>query len=237
VGTDSRTAFLVTAKHVFFEPQKGWHPSELSLRFAWEERQSITQDLGFPVRLTDDGGRDLWTAAANGHDIAAIRVTPGIFSRPAPLGQSYNAISLGEMGGASDTYDGASVLIYGFPGFVGPAALVRALTRAGVIAWTNPNDPLNEPFLVDANIFPGNSGGPVFSVPSGLDRAGGIQLGSHTTLLGIVVANFGAPSDAVAKIAGSSSLTKEQIAVNGLGSLGVVEPASQIRSLIESMAR
>src|SRR5438094_8733044 len=38
MATDQQTPYIVTAKHVFDDPKKQWHPSEIRLRFAWQER-------------------------------------------------------------------------------------------------------------------------------------------------------------------------------------------------------
>ena len=50
----------------------------------------------------------------------------------------------------------------------------------------NPSDRLGHPFLVDANLMPGNSGGPVFHVPTGVNRFGEFSIGGKLSLIGIV---------------------------------------------------
>ena len=73
-----------------------------------------------------------------------------------------------------DTYDGADAFILGFPGLVGDRYQQRALMRAGIIAWTDSSGPADHELLVDARIFPGNSGGPVFSSAAGMTRDAGL---------------------------------------------------------------
>ena len=63
----------------------------------------------------------------------------------------------------ADIFEGANVMVLG----CGNEYLIRAITRAGIVAWMNPDDPYGKPFLIDANIYPGNSGGPVLKVPTG----------------------------------------------------------------------
>ena len=85
-------------------------------------------------------------------------------------------------------FEGATILVLGYPGIVGNQYLVRAISRSGIVAWLNPEEPYQKPFLIDANIYPGNSGGPVIKVPAGPDRFGNFVLGGGggAKLLGIV---------------------------------------------------
>jgi S1-C subfamily serine protease len=157
VATDPNTAYIVTAKHVFDDPTKQWHPSELRLRFAWRERKSVYDDLGTNLKLLDGSGRPLWLASEDGADIAAIPIT---ISELHPAVQPH-AISITDIASGQDMFEGGNVLVLGYPGIVGNEYLVRAISRGGIIAWLNPEDPYRRPFPIDANIYPGNSGGPV----------------------------------------------------------------------------
>jgi hypothetical protein len=85
-----------------------------------------------------------------------------------------------------ETYDGADVFILGFPGLVGDQYQQRALMRSGIIAWTDSLGPVEHEFLVDSRIFPGNSGGPVFSSAAGMTRNADISSGKKIKLLGLV---------------------------------------------------
>src|SRR5215475_11297431 len=76
IGIDSHTGYIVTAKHVFYDPLKNWHPSDLRVRWAWQEQKSVYEDLGAILTLRDSDGRDLWVAAADGSDVAAIPTEP-----------------------------------------------------------------------------------------------------------------------------------------------------------------
>jgi hypothetical protein len=51
VGLDEHTGYIVTARHVFFEPEKNWHPTEVRLRFAWQEDKSVFDELGVTLTL------------------------------------------------------------------------------------------------------------------------------------------------------------------------------------------
>src|SRR5712692_11732759 len=166
VATDGHTAYIVTAKHVFDDPPKQWHPSEIRLRFAWQERKSVYEEHGTPFKLLDSSGKPRWLASEDGADIAAI---PIVISELGATSQPH-AISVSDIASPEDMFEGASILVLGYPGIVGNEYLVRAITRGGIIAWLNPEEPYGKPFMIDANIYPGNSGGPVISIPTGTNK-------------------------------------------------------------------
>lgn len=237
---DAQTGFIVTAKHVFDDPSQSWHPSQLRVRFAWQESKSLTDELGTVISLTDKNGKNLWMSAGD-EDIAALPM-PDDFKR-----MQLHAIGPQDFATSEDLFDGATVFVYGFPGaaasLVGERSLVRAITRGGVVAWTDPSGPLEHPFLIDANILPGNSGGPVFKVPTGIGRTGGFILGGRVAFLGIVTEDltgyYAVTADGrviQVKFPDLTLPSVEQVQVTGIGGLGKVEPASQILRLIKSMA-
>ena len=237
VAIDQSKVFIVTAKHVFDDPAQSWHPSELRVRFAWQENKSIAEEHGIPIKLTDVNGSNLWKSLPDGGDLASLPL-PESF-RGLPL----HAIGLNDFATADDLWDGATVFVYGFPADVGRERLVRAITRSGVVAWTDPNDPTGLPFLIDANILPGNSGGPVFKVPIGMGKNGNFVLGGRVAFLGIVTQDlsgfYSVQADGrIIQIQFPDLRTPsvEQVQVTGIGGLGTVEPAQRVRRLIESMS-
>jgi hypothetical protein len=128
---------------------------------------------------------------------------------------------------SNDTYDGADVFILGFPGLVGDQYQQRALMRSGIIAWTDSAQPTNFEFLVDARIFPGNSGGPVFSSAAGMTRDAGIVAGKSIKLLGIVSQTINAKPELALGI----PLPKDGLVVGAAG-VGIIEPAAGIAELL-----
>lgn len=240
VAPDEHTGFIVTAKHIFDDPTQSWHPAELRVRFAWDEKKSLTEELGLPIQLTTPSGANLWTASPDA-DLAILPIPPN-FARLPLHGISYQDFASSN----DDLFDGATVFVYGYPEatttLVGSQALVRAITRSGVVAWTDPTNPLANPFLVDANILPGNSGGPVFKIPSGMSRTGNFAIGGRVAFLGIVTQDlsgwYAVQADGrIIQIKFPDLLlpSVEQVQVTGIGGLGKVEPASKVRSLIESV--
>ncbi len=201
VAINPQTAYIVTAKHVFDDPTKNWHPSEVRLRFAWEERQSVYEGLGIAVKLLQPTGEPIWHAPNSGADIAAIPIT--IAQLQASGQQQPHAISTQDLATSDDLYEGASLLVLGYPGIVGNEYLVRAISRGGIIAWTNPESPYKKPFLIDANIYPGNSGGPVISLPTGADKYGNFGIGAKPKLLGIVSKAPGQNTDILLQVPGA----------------------------------
>ena len=64
--------WLVTAKHVFSNPETNWNPASIQVRFAWFENKGIQEHLGVRLALKD-GDKPLWIADADPHvDLAAI---------------------------------------------------------------------------------------------------------------------------------------------------------------------
>jgi len=237
---NGKSAFLVTAKHVFDEPSQGWHPTELRVRFSSQENKSFSEELGSTLQLTDPKGANLWSALPDGSDIAAI---------PAPSdfkGLMTDAIGYQDFAESDDVYDGATVFVFGYPGDVSPLigqnGLVRAITRSGTIAWTDPTGPLDNALLLDSNILPGNSGGPAFKVPTGLTKYGSFSVGGRVAFLGIVTADLSeyyvVTADGRVVQLQFPDLPKPSIAqvgVVGIGGLGRVEPASKVKKLVDSL--
>jgi hypothetical protein len=56
---DGKTAYIITAKHVFDDPQANWHPTDIRIRFAWQEHQSAYEELGLAIPLKDSNGKVL----------------------------------------------------------------------------------------------------------------------------------------------------------------------------------
>lgn len=234
VAIDRSHGYIVTAKHVFDDPKQNWHPAELRVRFAWEEKDSVDQNLGTVLKLTDAAGQNLWNSLDDNSDIAAIPM-PNNFRK-------LDAIYVQEFAGPDDLYDGATIIVLGFPAIVGNEKLVRAVTRSGIVAWTDPTDPIEEPFFVDANIMPGNSGGPAFKVPTGMTRGGALGLGGQVTFLGIVSQNVSGYYSVTAdgrivqvKFPDLPLPSAAQVEVTGIGGLGKVEPAEKIRKLVQQL--
>ena len=201
VATAPDKGYFVTAKHVFDDPSKNWHPKNVHLRFGWQERQSVYDYLGTTLALVDSTGKQLWLASDDGADIAALPVVMSELALTSDV--QPHAIFLADIATKDALFEGASLVILGYPGIVGNEYLVRSIVRAGIVAWLSPDDPYGKPFLIDANIYPGNSGGPVIKIPTGITKEGGFSVGGKVSLLGIVSKAPGVDQDFTLIVPGS----------------------------------
>ena len=227
-AVDEHHGCILTARHMVDDPTQNppWKPTAIQLRFARSTLTPVNQDdLGVTVPLIVNG-MHVWQPL-EGSDLAVI--PPPDLSRYADL----HAISVNDFGATEDdVFQGAPVLVLGYPGVIGEGPLSFPIARSGIIAWTDPSDRLGQPFLVDANLMPGNSGGPVFHVRSGLNRFGGFGIGGGLALVGIV--SKGPVQDVNLQM--SPALGPAQnlhLQIKGLGSIGVIEPASKAKKLVQ----
>lgn len=229
-----KTPYLVTAKHVLFDPDKKWDPAVIQVRFSWFDSKPVHEYFGVPVSLKD-ASRRLWTAHPDPNvDLAAIpiRISTKVVGR-----ESLEIVPLQNFATKEDLYESAPILVLGYPGAVGPSYWSRALARSGIIAWVHPTKPAQEPLLVDAMIFPGNSGGPAFKLPTGTDRHGNFSIGGAIKFLGIITQGRleSVPLLAEGKsieIPGPSGPMKV-VSQDWIG-IGVVEPASRVQEVLEA---
>jgi hypothetical protein len=236
ISTGLHTGYFVTARHMFCNPDQHFHPAQLRIRFAWQEHKSIYEYLGVPLDVRSISGADLWASLDDESDVAAIPISNAVYDALPPEDQlkTYDAISVEDATG--DVYEGEQVLILGYPEIVGNEKLVRAIVRQGVVAWTNPNHPDEKTFLVDANLYPGNSGGPVIKLPFGLKKDGSLDFftGGKLPLLGIV--SQGPVQDIKTTVFNPRlGHVDAHTPVVGIGAIGFIEPGSKIRKLIEAM--
>ncbi|MBC8277261.1 MAG: trypsin-like peptidase domain-containing protein [FCB group bacterium] len=228
---------LVTAKHVFIDTSKNWEPTSLQIRFKWFEERPFDEYLGITIDLKD-GTNKLWFSHPNAEiDLACLPLIIPIYEAG---GDKINIIPSEDFACADDIFEGASVFVLGYPGAIGGAFLTKAIVRQGIISWISPVDPESNYILIDCNIFPGNSGGPVLKIPTGIDRHGSFKIGGKVKLLGIVSKNYletlpltksglrkiEIPIQKDGKIVYDTLISQEFI------DIGVIEPASRVKELL-----
>jgi V8-like Glu-specific endopeptidase len=215
-----QSTYMVTAKHCFTNAETLGLKS-LHITFGWQNINLSDESEKFNLTLISNSGKHLWTEASNGHDIAGVSL---LQIHGNPTNHNIDAIGPQDFAAREDLYETSPIFVYGYPALA-KTRLTKAIARGGIVAWTDTNSPYSSPFLIDCAIFPGNSGGPVFKSPSSLNRAGSFQVGSKVALLGIAIQTY------------QAALNSEHpdVGVTGLGSLGVVEPISQILKILKDM--
>lgn len=181
----------------------------------------------YKVPLIARNGKLQWVGhPAKDTDVAAIYLNAG-FLREEQRRYSYfksdkHVISRHQMKETQFT-EGDRVFVLGFPmGLVDPARQY-VICRGGVVARVR--DFLEEKtsdFLVDATVFPGNSGGPVISCPAGTTINGTLRRGK-ADLIG-VVKSYVPYSD----LAVSSQTRKPRIMFEENSGLAAVESSDAI---------
>jgi S1-C subfamily serine protease len=236
-GQTSGVPWLVTAKHVFIDPLRKWNPETVQIRFAWDEQRPIDEYLGVQIRLKK-GKAQLWISDTDSSvDLAAI---PLLVQKSEVGRENVGAVSTTNFVSPADVFEGSRVAVFGYPGAVGSMYWSRALLRSGVIAWVHPTRPAEEPLLIDAAIYPGNSGGPVFREPTGMTRHGTFQIGGGLAFLGIVSAGRRQQTPLVA---GGEPIHLEgpkgpmPLISESWMQIGVVEPASRVLRLLQQATR
>jgi hypothetical protein len=151
---------VVTAKHVLKDSLKGWNPDKLNIRFGNQDSFPIDKNFGDVYNLRGFLNQPIWLGHPDSTvDLAAFLLNPDKensrnFGRFIPYSYIVND---------EEYFEGREVYVLGYPGVVGFDLLNRAVLRRGIISWV-PTDieKSGNKILIDCNIFPGNSGGPVF---------------------------------------------------------------------------
>ena len=233
---DGKTGtILVTAKHVFQNPSEQWAPQKLWIRFSWFDVRPVEDYTGIPIDLIGSDGKQLWTASPN----AAIDLAAIALQLPASdIGRAeLPSIPPDAFATADDIYQGEEAMCLGYPGATGSLKFwSRPLLRRAVVAWSAPTHPDQDSILLDGNVIHGNSGGPAFIIPTGMDRSGRVTNQKPMRFLGIVSetryenANVLGP-DQHSPIVGPNG--RPVIFAQSLIGIGVVEPAGHVRSLLD----
>ena len=178
-GQKGYVTFLVTNRHVVTDKE------EIQVRFnrPMGERPEI-----YPIRAKEKDGSLSWTMHPDEEvDVAVLPLDTGVLEDE---GIEFSVFRSGMAFDRADrrrnkVFEGNGVFLLGFPmGLVGDDrnfAIVRSGTFARIQDWLHGRA---KTFLIDALVFPGNSGGPVITKPEAISYGGNAQ--TRALLIGMV---------------------------------------------------
>jgi len=235
----THTPWLVTAKHVFQDSQDRWAPSRLHLRFSWFDEKRVDRYFGVGIDLKHRDQHS-WLSHPNTRvDLACIPLS--LTKKQTGRGE-LPKIRFGDFGTAEEIYEGAPLMLLGYPDAVGPDLSAKALVRQGIVSWVSPTKPESTVFWLDGHVFPGNSGGPVFRLPAGIDRHGHFATRGDVSFLGIVTQTR---IHQLPLIAGGQEIgitfekkkVPETLLSQSYTDIGLVEPVFRVKQLLAFAAK
>ena len=233
---ENQTAhFLVTNKHVVHGKSQGW------VTFHTEADSKVNLGSGF--RLEIGNWEDAWIGHPDADiDIAITPLNPMIEHIRAQhnVGVYYKAVphSIFLNDDTVENLDALEqVTFIGYPNGIWDEVNQLPVVRRGMTASPLSLDFNGHPqFVIDASVFGGSSGSPVFLYSSGMysDRAGSTIIGSRAIFVGVVTAVFF--RTALNKVIRIPIPTSEQQMVeqSEMLDLGIVTKARAVSETIET---
>lgn len=218
------TIYIITNKHVV-EGKK-----TLYVRFNNIESHGV-KDL--PMSLQNNSGK-LYSAHPNSDvDIVAIQIVPQVIINH-QLSLSYfdkddHALTLAQMKG-SGVNEGSLVYALGFPMNLVNSTVKAPICRLGCISRVADaflSDESAASFLVDAQTFPGNSGGPIVSRPEKMSIEG-TPHNTNAHLIGILSAYIPYRDTLVSRQTDRPIMIREENS-----GLTIVHPVDRIKEVVE----
>jgi hypothetical protein len=220
---------LITAKHVIK------NLSKIRIRFNECDSLPINKYFGIEYRLDFPDGTRNWVAHPDSTvDLVCILLDSTINNSNL---SSLSVLPYRYFPDVNDYFEGKEIFTLGYPTAIGYELLNRAVLRRGIISWL----PMemkkeNKFFLVDCSIFPGNSGGPIFSLPKNFGYVLSDTILQKPKFLGIVTqrrfSNQPLISDNGQNVYdGQGNLIYSQESVG----IGVVEPAFKVQELLATV--
>lgn len=180
-GINNYNVFLISNKHVL-EAQK-----RIFVKF---NPLADEPSKDFDIELIDNDGNKLWYGHPDPDiDVGAIRIIPG-FLREQQIDFNFfqsdlHIATIRDMKNAQVS-EGDSIFVLGFPMGIVSSQRQHVICRKGCISRVR--DALegrSKEFLIDASVFPGNSGGPVINSPD-MNCINGTKAIQKSDLIGIV---------------------------------------------------
>ncbi|MES1224907.1 MAG: hypothetical protein ABUT20_55985, partial [Bacteroidota bacterium] len=131
-----------------------------------------------------------------------------------------------------DYFEGRDIFTLGYPASVGSKYWTRGLLRKGIISWLPDSGVSKTKFIIDCNVFPGNSGGPVFSFPyTGMTTMDTAMY--ENKFYGIVIERRLNYNDTYKVDAHTKGYKKADVFSPESMSVGIVEPAKNVFALLK----
>ena len=223
LGNNRYHIFIVTNRHVMKDN------SSLVVRFNPLHSFSAKD---YDIPLIDKSGEPMWKSHPNDEiDLAALCLDAD-FLRDEEIYYAYfhsdsHLMPLRQMN-SQGMSEGDFIYVLGFPMGIMEPLRQYVISRTGIIARLRDTlDGTNKDFLIDAMIFPGNSGGPVINKPEVISIEGTSSVPSPY-LIGIVSSYLTYTDTAVSKQTGQSRVVFEENS-----GLAVVIPADYILETID----
>jgi S1-C subfamily serine protease len=222
-SSNSYSVFLVTNKHVLDGLGK------LYLKF---NSASDHSSKDYPVDLVAKNGRKMWVGHPHPEvDVAVLMINAAMLKqelRKYAFFQSDAHVFATDQLKSEGVSEGDGVFVLGFPmGMVNPERQY-VICRVGIVARIRDlMDGKATDYLVDATVFPGNSGGPVILRPELVSLAG-TKATNKASLIGIVKSYV-----PYHDVAASQQTRRARIVFEENSGLAAVEPVDHIRTTIE----
>ena len=219
--------FLITNRHVF--ERASTNGNQLHARF---NRPIGTEPKIYRIPTREDDGSSPWVVHPNPDaDVAVLSINPQLLSEDSiefVFFEGDTHVFTLDQARETGVSEGDGVFVLGFP--LGKAGEERnyVIARQGIIArgqdWING---YAQTFLIDASIFPGNSGGPILLKPE-LASIEGTKPNRRCGLIGMVSSYLTYSEVAVSQQTGRPRMIFEENS-----GLGIVVPHNVIEEAVE----
>lgn len=221
--------YLVTNRHVLANHAK------VDVRFNAVNSSDLVKEVS--IGLKDDQGDDLWVSHPDPSiDVSVVRLNPKWLKDQALQSAFFtndsNAADIAKMKEIGLSI-GDDVFVLGFPmGITGTAQRSYVIARHGCIARiSDVLDGAGKMFLIDALVFPGNSGGPVVSAAS-MAAIQGTKRQDKAYLIGVVRAYLPYTDVALSQQTGQPRMVSQEN--SGLAEVIPINYVNETIALIKS---
>ncbi len=223
-GTKQYKVYLVTNKHVLNGQRT------ILLRFNPQTGQAAKD---FVETVVDINGAPTWTGHPNDQaDVAVLGVNPDVLHQEGmkfAFFQSDEAILQRADMNTREVTEGDSVFVLGFPMGLMAVDHQYVILRSGALARVRDFlDSRSDEYIIDVQVFPGNSGGPVILKPE-LASIEGTKNQMSAGLIGLVKSYIPYRDVAVSQQTGRPRVIFEENS-----GLSVVEPVDHIIEAIQA---